>query len=141
MAGWNATSSTAGSSPIESEAEDAALFVNDYVEFNDRFAVLLGARLDSSDPDGSGPAESVEEVSPQVALNYRLRDNMIVFASFAEAFVPNTAFTVNDQGIPSTSEVFDPEDSRQYEIGSKANFSTAACSSAWPCMTSRRPMC
>ncbi|MDZ7783760.1 MAG: TonB-dependent siderophore receptor [Halioglobus sp.] len=112
--------STAGSSPIESEAEDAALFVNDYVEFDDRFAMLLGARIDSSDPDGSGPAESVEEVSPQVALNYRLRDNMIVFASFAEAFVPNTAFTVNDQGIPSTSEVFDPEDSRQFELGSKA---------------------
>jgi len=112
--------STAGRTPIEAQSDDAAIFFNDYLELTDRLALLLGARLDSSDPDGSGPADAVEELSPQLALNYRLRDDVSVFASYAEAFEPNTAFALTDLGEPSESELFDPEDSRQYEVGAKA---------------------
>jgi len=114
--------STAGRTPFLSEDEDLGFFLNDYVELGGGFGLLVGARYDISDPDGDGPADDVSELSPQVALNYRLNDQVVLFGSVSEAFEPNTAFALDSQGNPSGTELFDPEDSRQYEIGAKAQF-------------------
>lgn len=107
---------------IETETDEHALFVNDYLELSERLGLLLGLRYDVNDPDGSGPADEVTELSPQVAANYRLGESVALFASYAEAFEPNTAFSLDDDGSPSDSELFDPEDSTQYEAGVKGRF-------------------
>jgi len=107
---------------FQSESDDYGFYVNDYIGLGQRVGLLVGARYDISDPDGSGPADEVTEVSPQVALNYRVNEQVVLFTSISEAFEPNTAFALDAQGNPSGTELFDPEDSRQYEVGAKAQF-------------------
>jgi iron complex outermembrane receptor protein len=113
---------TAGLPLITAEATDYGFFVNDYVNLTDRLGLLLGGRMDFSDPDGGGPAGTVDAFSPQAAVNYRLLDTLSVFMSYSEAFEPNTTFSVDPDGSASETRLFDPEDSRQYELGLKAQF-------------------
>ncbi|WP_241657550.1 TonB-dependent siderophore receptor [Aurantiacibacter suaedae] len=110
----------AGLSPIIDKTVDYGFFLNDYIDITSRLSLLLGGRVDFSDVDRDGPAKTVSEFSPQVVLTYDLAENISAFVSYAEAFQPNTAFTIDSSGAPSTSELFDPEDSRQYETGLKA---------------------
>lgn len=114
--------STEGALWFDPESEEYGVFVNDYMDITDRLGVLLGARFDVADTDGSGPAEAVSQWSPQVAVNYLITDGVTVFTSFSEAFEPNTVFILNEAGESSESQLFDPENSRQYEVGSKALF-------------------
>lgn len=107
---------------FDSESDDYGFFLNDYIKLGQRVGLLAGVRYDISDPDGSGPADEVTELSPQVALNYRVNDDVVLFTSVSEAFEPNTAFALDAQGNPSGAELFDPENSRQYEVGAKAQF-------------------
>ena len=78
-------------------------------------------RVDFVDIDGDGEANTIHDVSPQVAINYRPLEWISIFASYAEAFVPNEAFSL-DADLNPTLDPFAPENSRQYEIGSKAQF-------------------
>lgn len=111
---------TAGFPLLTARATDYGFFVNDYVNLTDRLGVLLGGRMDFSDPDGGGPAETVNAFSPQAAVNYRLLDTLSLFMSYSEAFEPNTTFAIDPDGSTSETELFDPEDSQQYEFGVKA---------------------
>ncbi|PEQ10459.1 TonB-dependent siderophore receptor [Novosphingobium sp. PC22D] len=112
--------SIAGLSPIIDKTVDYGAFLNDYIDITSRLSLLLGGRVDFSDVDRGGPAKTVSEFSPQLALTYDVAANVSAFVSYAEAFQPNTAFILDPSGAPSTSELFDPEDSRQYEAGLKA---------------------
>ncbi|RIV80924.1 TonB-dependent siderophore receptor [Aurantiacibacter xanthus] len=109
-----------GLDPIIDDTRDYGFFLNDYIDLTNRLSLLLGGRFDFADVDGNGPAEMVSAFSPQAALTYRLVDNVSAFVSYAEAFQPNTAFMLDLGGMPSTSKLFDPEDSTQYEGGLKA---------------------
>ncbi|WP_020209165.1 TonB-dependent siderophore receptor [Gilvimarinus chinensis] len=113
---------TTGLPLLESERDETGVFINDYVSFTNQLSLLVGARFDSADTDGDGPADSVDEVSPQIALNYRPTDTLTLFGSYSEAFEPNSAFLLDADGVPSEHTLYDPEDSVQYEVGVKAQF-------------------
>jgi len=104
----------------EDESRDYGFAVQDYVRLTDRLSALLGARIDYVDADGDGPLDRVDEWSPQAALTYAIRDNVALFGSYSEAFVPNIQTTVDLEGSVSTSDPFPPEESRQFEAGVKA---------------------
>ncbi len=101
---------------------DYGFFINDYIDFTDQLSVLLGGRIDYSDIDDSGPINKVNELSPQLAINYKFADNISMFASYSEAFKPNSRFAVDSEGNASITELLDPEDSNQIEFGVKAQF-------------------
>ena len=104
------------------DTQDIGFAVQDYVRFNDRFSALIGARLDVIDADGSGPLDEENELSPQVGLIFSMTPTVSLFASYAEAFEPNTALSVDLDGNVSMSDPFPPEDSQQIEFGVKAQF-------------------
>ncbi|MCH1918826.1 TonB-dependent siderophore receptor [Shewanella sp. A3A] len=114
--------STEGAERIKAATDDYGFFANDYVELTEQLSVLFGGRWDFSDVDGDGPAKTVNEFSPQVALNYRVLDNLSAFVSYSEAFSPNTTFKLEPNGQSSDTELFPPENSKQYEVGAKGQF-------------------
>ena len=63
----------------------------------------------------------VNIISPQVAFNYRVQDNVSFFMSYSESFLPNEDFTF-DQAGGGTTLLFDPDLSKQFEAGVKAQF-------------------
>ena len=86
----------------------------------DKLGVLIGGRFDSTESASIDlELDSVTEFSPQVAVNYQIEPNVSIFASYSEAFTPNTAGADTDV---SNSEQFDPENSEQFELGVKAEF-------------------
>jgi iron complex outermembrane receptor protein len=118
----SSTLSTEGATKRENKSEDFGVFVNDYIQLTDKVALLVGARLDISDVDGDGPADKVDEVSPQLAVSYAVDNNISAFASYSEAFSPNSTFSFDSEGNQSDSELFPPEDSNQIELGLKGQF-------------------
>jgi len=107
-----------GLTPKVYEEEGYGVFVNDYIELTDRLSLLLGARYDEVKFSGDKDIDAVSQVSPQAAFNYRVGDTASVFISYAEAFEPN--FAINTES--GQAEPYDPESSRQLELGSKAEF-------------------
>ena len=94
------------------------IFMNDYLNITDKLSLLIGGRFDFVDVDGDGPREKVSAFSPQVALNYFMYENISVFTSYSEAFKPNTLSP--DRTL--NTELLDPEDSNQIELGIKAQY-------------------
>lgn len=105
-------------SVLDLHTVDYGFFINDYIDITDKLSLLIGGRFDVIDVDGDGPRDSVNAFSPQVALNYYLYDNVSLFTSYSEAFKPNN--TSPDRTI--NTELFEPEDSNQIELGAKAQF-------------------
>lgn len=104
------------------DTDEYGIAVQDYLQLSKRLGLLLGLRYDDADADGSGPLDSVGETSPQIALRYAAADNVSLFASYSESFVPNTALTVDLDGNISRTEPFAPEEAEQLEAGVKAQF-------------------
>ena len=81
--------------------------------------MLIGVRYDEFDVgNGVGTLDKQDELSPQVAVNYKVAENSSLFASYSEAFEPNIA--VNE--LVGATVPFEPEESEQLEIGIKAEF-------------------
>ncbi len=104
------------------DTDEYGFAIQDFVRFNDKFAALVGLRFDEADADGSGPLDSKSELSPQVGVLFSPTENVSVFASYAEAFVPNTSLSVDLDGNVSVTDPFDPENSKQFEVGVKTQF-------------------
>lgn len=104
-------------------SEEYGFFINDYMVLTDRLGVLIGGRFDSAESGQRAGVDfeldTVTEFSPQVAVNYQIESNVSIFASYSEAFTPNTSIPDTDV---SNSEPFDPEESEQFEFGVKAEF-------------------
>ncbi|MEM0953800.1 MAG: TonB-dependent siderophore receptor [Pseudomonadota bacterium] len=104
------------------DQKDKGVFFNDYLELSDRFGLLLGIRYSDTDDEfffGSltPGGTSASGWSPQAGLNYRLRDNVSLFASYSESFTPNRFITRNDRPVRA-----DPEIGEQVEAGVKAEW-------------------
>jgi len=112
------TLSTEGETLKRYEEESYGVFVNDYIELTGRLSVLLGLRYDEVEFTGDTKIDTANKVSPQVAFNYRLGEDHSAFFSYSEAFEPN--FAVNS--VVGETEPFEPESSKQFEVGSKAEF-------------------
>ena len=110
--------------PASSDTREYGIYVQDYVDLSARLSALLGVRFDEAEVESFfGPPVNrdvdtgfKDAISPQAGLIYRLRDNVSVYASYAEGFLPNTR---TDE---TTGRVFDPEVSEQFEAGVKTEF-------------------
>lgn len=109
----------------ESEIEVMSVFVQDQIEINPYFDVVLGARFDRFDQstvnlfDLANPttaSRTDEMVSPRLGLIYKPLENISLYASYSEAFLPRSG-----EQFASTGSL-DPDEFEQAEIGVKWDF-------------------
>ena len=103
------------------DRQEWGLFVQDQISVSERFSWLLGGRVDrfkeanlytGSLASRSNNLAWKTAFNPQVGMVYNPTADLALYASYAESFTPNTA--LDDEG-----NVFDPRESRQFEIGFK----------------------
>lgn len=102
-----------------------SLFVQDQIEVNPYFDIVLGARFDSFDQsttnlfDLANPVttdRTDEEISPRLGLIYKPQENVSIYASYSEAFLPRSG-----EQFASTGSL-DPDQFEQAELGLKWDF-------------------
>lgn len=95
------------------------LYLQDQVTLSEQWEVLLGARFDGFEEENTVPggvAASDEDLSLRAGVTYKPTDTVSLYASYSEAFVPQSASNQD----AATGGPFDPERSHQWEAGAKA---------------------
>lgn len=106
-----------------SEADVAAIYLQDQIEFSEHFQAVLGARYDRFDVDfrnkRNGQKISVDDdfVSPRVGLIYKPIEPVSIYASYTKTYVPRAGEQL--ASLTATNAAFDPEEFENYEIGAK----------------------
>ena len=109
----------------EGEIEVVSVFVQDQIELNRYIDVVIGARFDRFDQstvnlvDPTAPSSASrtdEEVSPRLGLIYKPMENVSIYTSYSEAFLPTSG-----EQFASTGSL-DPDAFEQAEIGVKWDF-------------------
>lgn len=103
--------------PGERQTTWTGLYVQDHIKIGERFSVLPGLRWDNTRVESDSIGEAIERdfVSPRLGAVYQLTDYVSVYGQWTRGFGANN-------GRSATGEAFDPERSRQYEAGVKAEF-------------------
>jgi iron complex outermembrane receptor protein len=100
--------------PFDTEYDRVGVFLQDQIAILDNVIIVGSLRYDSVDfrniEEGTGQSNSAW--SPRVGVVYRPLENFSLYASYAQAFVPNFA-----QGIDGN--FLEPERSEGFEIGIK----------------------
>ena len=107
------------------DIEVQSFYVQDEVAVSDKFDVVLGARFDSFDIKvfDADPGELTtttrkdEEVSPRAGLIYKPKENISIYASYSESFLPRSGEQYADLGDDLDPDVFENQ-----EVGLKWDF-------------------
>lgn len=108
--------------------DSVGVFAQGRVQLNDAWSLLAGLRYDEisydvsdrfvSDGDDSGTLD-FSELSPSLALNYRMRDG-VLFASFSSSFeTPTTTELANPDASGGFNPALDAQTANNFEIGFK----------------------
>ena len=109
----------------ESTVNVFSVFVQDQIEINPKLDIVLGARFDSFEQsttnlvDLTAPVttdRTDEEISPRLGVIYKPQENISIYASYSEAFLPRSG-----EQFASTGSL-DPDAFEQAEIGLKWDF-------------------
>lgn len=113
----------------EAEVQVTSFYVQDQIEVNQYVDVLLGARFDSFDlsvTDTKDPANLItrsrkdEEISPRAGLIIKPQENVSLYASYSESFLPRSGGQY--ASLSDNTENLDPDVFEQSEIGVKWDF-------------------
>ncbi|HEY9736421.1 MAG TPA: TonB-dependent siderophore receptor, partial [Trichocoleus sp.] len=97
------------------------LYVQDQVDLLDNLKLLVGGRLDFTNQDENYPSsesasnQSDTAFSPRVGLVYQPTDELALYGSFSQSFLPVV-------GRSATNTPFVPERGTQYEVGVKGDW-------------------
>jgi catecholate siderophore receptor len=105
-----------------------SLYAQDEIELTDQLTVLLGARFDSFDinvttydaagaGDG-GESQKDEEFTPRAGLVYKPDENISLYASYSQTFLPQSG----DQFDKLGTQGLDPDEFTNLEAGVKWDF-------------------
>lgn len=115
----------------EAEVSVFSLFLQDQIEINQYVDLLLGARFDSFEIDVNDvrdPANVIsrsrtdEEVSPRLGLIVKPQENVSLYASYSESFLPRSGGQY--ASLSNSTERLDPDVFEQAEVGVKWDFMT-----------------
>ncbi|BAP45848.1 TonB-dependent siderophore receptor [Pseudomonas sp. StFLB209] len=106
---------------VRYDLQSYSLYLQNQIEFNEQWELLLGARYDDTrqtskalDADDLITRTDVEpeQLSPRVGVVWQPEHWLALYASYSTSFSPQTAKT-------RTGRVLDPEQGVQYEVGAK----------------------
>jgi len=109
----------------ESEANVAALYIQDQIQLTDQVQVLLGVRYDNFEVDflnrrtGARLETSDGLWSPRLGLVFKPQDNLSFYASYSRSYLPRSGEQMNS--LSATTVSLDPEQFDNYEVGAKWN--------------------
>lgn len=107
-----------------------SLFVQDQIDLTDQFKLLIGARFDRFDievvdsDDGLVTPETAsrtdEEVSPRLGLIYKPMENVSLYGSYSESFLPRSGEQFKN--LSGGADRLDPDVFENAEVGVKWDF-------------------
>jgi len=108
----------------QSDLEVYSFYVQDEIQLLEQLQLVLGARFDSFDIDVSGVggvtgSQKDQEVSPRGGLVYKPKDNISIYASYSQSFLPQSGEQFADLG----DRGLDPDEFTNLEAGVKWDFS------------------
>ena len=105
------------------DVQTLSIYAQDQIDLTDQFKIVLGARFDSFDIDVNDVAgndrfkRKDEEVSPRLGLIYKPAENVSIYGSYSETFLPRSG----DQFLTLnlTNSQTDPQSFENLEAGLK----------------------
>ncbi|MDP5136070.1 TonB-dependent siderophore receptor [Rheinheimera baltica] len=105
-----------------------SFYLQDEIRLTDQLNLVLGARFDRFDIDVFNAMPKVletrsrtdEEISPRAGLIYKPQDNISLYASYSETFLPRSGEQYTD--INGSNNQLDPDTYSNREIGIKWDF-------------------
>ena len=107
--------------------EVVSAYIQDEIELSDKFDVILGARFDSFDievfnvPANETRTRKDEEISPRLGLVFKPRENVSLYGSYSESFLPRSGEQFAN--INGDNNRLDPNTFANLEAGVKWDFS------------------
>ncbi len=84
------------SNQTKSDITVTSFLLQDQIDVSEKFKIMLGARLDNFDitvddiDDATSASREDEEVSPRAGLIYKPQENLSLYASYSESFLPRS---------------------------------------------------
>jgi catecholate siderophore receptor len=104
-----------------------SLYVQDEIQLSERFSVVLGARYDEFDIEVNNlkttefRRRNDSEVSPRAGLVYKPEEDVSIYVSYSESFLPRSGEQFAD--INGDKNRLDPDTFQNLELGLKWNLS------------------
>ena len=110
-------------SSTQSDIEVTSIYIQDQIDVTDNFKVLLGGRLDNFDitvrdiKKGTSESREDEEFSPRAGLIYKPQENISLYVSYAESFLPRSGEQFKK--LDANAARLDPDVYESTEVGVK----------------------
>ncbi len=114
-------------SSTESDIEVTSIYIQDQIDVTDNLKVLLGGRLDNFDitvrdiKNGTSESREDEEFSPRAGLIYKPQENISLYVSYAESFLPRSGEQFKK--LDASAARLDPDVYESTEVGIKWDIS------------------
>jgi len=110
----------------EVQLDVTSLFIQDQIALSEKLDVLIGARYDSFDIEvlnvlnGETRTREDDEVSPRAGIIYKPQENVSIYASYSESFLPRSGEQFAN--INGNNNALDPNTFTNVELGLKWDF-------------------
>ena len=110
----------------EADVTVFSAYIQDEIEISEHFDLILGARFDSFEIDvlnvltGERCSRTDEEVSPRFGFVYKPQENVSIYASYSESFIPRSGEQYAN--INGDNNQLDPNTFTNLEAGVKWDF-------------------
>ena len=125
--GLNAGPFTDLNDDTETDITVYSIYVQDEIELSEALTLVLGARFDSFDIEvtdnkagGTDGGQKDEEFTPRAGIIYKPQENISIYASYSETFVPSSGEQFANLG----GKGFDPSEYTNLEAGVKWDFTS-----------------
>ena len=100
-----------------------SFYIQDQIDVSDNFKIMLGGRFDSFDitvrdiKNGTSESREDEEVSPRAGLIFKPQENLSLYVSYSESFLPRSGEQFKK--LDANAARLDPDVFESTEIGVK----------------------
>lgn len=107
----------------KSDITVTSFLLQDQIDVSEKFKIMLGARLDNFDitvddiDDATSASRKDEEVSPRAGLIYKPQENLSLYASYSESFLPRSGEQFKK--LSANDSRLDPDVFENVEFGIK----------------------
>ena len=114
-------------SKTKSDIEVTSIYFQDQIDVSDNLKLMIGGRHDTFDitvtdiKNGSAQSREDKEFSPRAGLIYKPKDNISVYYSYSESFLPRSGEQF--KSLSASSAALDPDVYESTEIGVKVAIS------------------